>query len=128
MDIDEAGRQYRAAGVDLAPRGAAGFADRGDFTVLHRERAVTHGRTGAIADVGVADQQIVGHREIPPARAADESVNGRVERGFAGAPRGHPSHRDTPRAQVSFAPALWSVKARARGANLQLVRELQRVA
>ena len=44
VNIDEAGRQHRAAGVDLAPGGSAGFADRGDLAVLHRERA---GRTGA---------------------------------------------------------------------------------
>ena len=44
MDIDEAGREHRAAGVDFAPRRAARLADRGYFAVLHRERAVTRWR------------------------------------------------------------------------------------
>jgi hypothetical protein len=61
MDIDEAGGDDQAVGIDLASRGARDIADRSDFAILDRDFAPTQCRAGAVADKRVPDQQIVWH-------------------------------------------------------------------
>src|SRR5579863_1566095 len=64
MDIDEAGRDYETASVDLAACGPTHFADGGNFAALDGDRARINRRARPVTDSRIFDQQIVGHPNV----------------------------------------------------------------
>ena len=59
VDVDEAGRDEQAVGVDRALGGAADLADLGDDTAVDRDVGGARRRTGAVDDRAAADDRVV---------------------------------------------------------------------
>ena len=75
VDIDVAGGDEVAGGVDLLRAGAVDLADGGDAAIGDGEVAGIAGRTGAVDDAAVADDEIVcGH--VAPRQNACRELRG----------------------------------------------------
>ena len=58
VDVDHAGRQDQAGGVDGLARRPEVVADGGDAAVLHRDAGLAQRVAEAVGDVGIRDDQI----------------------------------------------------------------------
>ena len=58
VDVDEAGRDQQAAGVDLLAAGRRHLADLDDRSVAHADIALEQGGAAAIGDHALADDQV----------------------------------------------------------------------
>ena len=59
VDVDEAGRDQEAVGVDFFAAEVVDFTDRGDDAVVNRDVGLPGRRAGAVDDESVADYEIV---------------------------------------------------------------------
>ena len=60
LHVDESGRHHATAGVDLLAGAARNVANRNDAAVAHRKIGAARGRAGAIDDIAVSNDDIVG--------------------------------------------------------------------
>ena len=67
VDINDAGRQDQAAGIDPLLGGAEIRADGGDASIFHRYPTGAGGRAETVDDEGVVDHEIVHGRQYTPA-------------------------------------------------------------
>jgi hypothetical protein len=59
VDIDPAGRDQQAAGVDFAPPGASLTSNRGDFAASDCDIAIKRRRSRAVNDFAIANDEII---------------------------------------------------------------------
>src|SRR5262249_1483208 len=79
VQVDEARREGKAAGVDFRRATLGGSADGRDFPARHGEVAAAGRRTGAVDEEGVTNDE-VGHGSeyLPPSRGDHQSAFRRV--------------------------------------------------
>jgi hypothetical protein len=76
MDIDPAGRNQQAAGIEVAARGS-GFASHAyDFAAFNRDIAGEDGCPRAVNNRAVANHQIMHLHALPLEELADRYANG----------------------------------------------------